>query len=290
MSLPYLDVNGKKIDDDDDNVDVDFFKKRSQLDLESQNIYESNDLYKISLMQFTGPFPAMAIKGLPDSKSDYDFMSSKGSFHHLDLNNYKYIMDLYSDDSVEEAIIYFGLGSVLKNPMIYSENKKYYFDDRTGKPSLLSEHGSRNRNDRSHAFNYFKKAKPMVQSIKNEIEKLITEDKVQLKQMLLNHFDLISMDRKSKLAHNFNDKYPQIELSGEPITSKTFLGGKAAGSLGENEHTHIVAERRALVAYSCETFGTAIDDYTKRGNEESLVTRFTDANMSKLGVKDIFNE
>ena len=264
--------------------DIDWFIGKSQLEIDSNGIIESNDLYKITLMQFQGPFPAMAVSGFNTSKDKYiDFTENLGTFHHID-KQHQGMMDLFKDDSAEDALLYFGLGSILPQPLIYSESRKYWFDDGTGTKKPMSEARSDNNNCRAHAFNYFKKVKEWVELIQNKVNEFEQKDPIGFKKLLLDHFDLISMNKGSRLKHNLND--PNIERRGEIMTSKKFLGGKAKIS-ERRESDHIIIERRRIVQYAVDTFSMEERDYLYREVDGEMKERWSKSDLQELGAMQL---
>ena len=261
--------------------DIEWFKGESALSLETDMLHECNDEYKITLMQFLGPFPAMAVRGFAHQKDKYHhFIDVRGTFHHLD-KQHQDMMDWCKDDSAEDALLYFGLGSILPQPAIYSEKRKYYFDDGTGKEHPMSEARSENNNCRAHAFNYFKKAKDWVEHIKNRVEEFQNKDPEGYKKLLLDHFDLISMNKGSKLKHNLSD--PIIERNGKTMTSKVFLGNKSKIS-DTRESEHIIAERRRIIQHAIDDYSLTAIDYSHREVDGNMIERWSKADLNDLGA------
>ena len=270
---------------DGEKRDIEWFKGRSSLSLEKDMIHECNDDFKITLMQFLGPFPAMAVRGFPHQKDKYQhFIEVRGTFHHLD-KQHQDMMDLFKDDSAEDALLYFGLGSILPQPAIYSEKRKYYFDDGTGKEKPMSEARSENNNCRAHAFNYFKKAKDWVEHIKNRVEEFQQRDPEGYKKLLLDHFDLISMNKGSKLKHNLSD--PIIERNGKTMTSKVFLGNKSNIS-DTRESDHIIDERRRIIQHAIDDYSLTAMDYSHREVDGNITERWSKSDLQELGAMVLF--
>lgn len=266
---------------DGEKNDFEWFKGRSSLSIEKGMLHKCNDPYKITVLQFLGPFPAMAVRGFPHQKDKYQhFIDVRGSFHHLD-KQHQDMMDLFKDDSAEDALLYFGLGSILPQPAIYSEKRKYYFDDGTGSPKPMSEARSENNNCRAHAFNYFKKAKDWVEHIKNRVEEFQQRDKVGYKKLLLDHFDLISMNKGSKLKHNLSD--PIIDRNGKTMTSKIFLGNKSKIS-DSRESAHIIAERRRIIQHAIDDYSLTAMDYSHREVDGNMTERWSKSDLQELGA------
>jgi len=184
-NMGFVTTNDKEVSVVKDN------KKFLSWDLGEDRLVASGDEERITMVQCEGPFPINALTSFRRSKERYDANEAreKGKiFSHSDTFFSENAQDLYKDDSVENAQIYFGLGSALG--IIECTTKKYilHFE---GEAKDLSEKGSRNRKVRNHAFNYFKKVEKYVSYVKSEYEILAKQDPIKMKKLILEHFDTI---------------------------------------------------------------------------------------------------
>lgn len=160
-------------------------------ELKRDSIVSSGDDERITMVQCEGPFPINALLSL--KKSRKEFMANENRsmgkiFSHIDTFFDEKAQDLYKDDSIKDALIYFGIASALE---YIKCNTSKYIANFAGDDVDLHNPGASNKKDRDYAFNYFKKNKELVSYIKNEFEDYMQKDPKGTVKMLIEHFDTI---------------------------------------------------------------------------------------------------
>jgi len=156
-----------------------------------EKIVPTSDSERITMVQCEGPFPINALTSLRKSKTAFERnenMVTGKVFSFSDQFFAKNAQDLYKSDTVKDAQVFFGIGSALK--IIECTTSKYIIHI-NGDEKDLSSPGARNKKDRDHAFNYFKKVDEYVKYIKSEYESEQKKDPVNMKKLFIEHFDTI---------------------------------------------------------------------------------------------------
>ena len=230
-------------------------------DLKEDRLVASGDEERITMVQCEGPFPINALGALRKSKEKYDANESSNVgkiFSHSDKFFAEHAQDLYKDDSIENAQIYFGIGSALG--IIECTTTKYIIHFQ-GEDKKLSGLEARNKKDRNHAFNYFKKVEEYVSYVKSEYEILARQDPMKIKKLMLEHFDTI-FDAKV-----IRKQYPS--------------------SCSPEEIKYLKKERQAVANYALENGYLEKTDYMQRTDEKGIITeKYTDRQLrNEFGLK-----
>ena len=230
-----------------------------KLNLGEDRLVSSGDNERITMVQCEGPFPINALGALKKSKERYDANEKreKGKvFSHIDEFFAEHAQDLYKDDSVENAQIFFGIGSALN--IIECTSSKYTINFEAEKKAL-SELGASNRRDRNHAFNYFKKIEKYVNYIKDEYNYLRKSDPKKLAENLLNHFDTIE----------------------DPSVIK-----KQLRSCSKEELKYLNKERLAVANYALDNGYLNMTSYMQRTDDEGNISeKYTERQLRNMGLK-----
>lgn len=227
-------------------------------DLKKDRLVPSGDPERITMVQCEGPFPINALTALKKSKVLYDVNEARVThriFSHSDTFFSKNAQDLYKDDSIENAQIYFGIGSALN--LIECTSSKYIIRFK-GEQIDLSEPGSQNRKDRNLAFDFFKKEEKYVNYVKSEYEIELRRDPMNLSKMLLNHFDTIH----------------------DPMVLK-----KQRTSCSRDEIKYIRMERLAVANYALDNAYLNLTSYMQRTDENGTITKkYTERELRNEGL------
>ena len=211
----------------------------------------------ISMVKSEGTFPACSILKMKEYKKQYDMSVEEGNFHHSDTYFAENAQDLFKDDSVKDALLYFGIGSALG--IICCTPPSGYVIKMPGEEKGLFEAGSKNQHHRTHAFNYFKKVKEYVDFIKEEYEQMAKSDPLGIKKCFFAHF------------HNLYD----------PSNI-----GKAKTSLSESELAHLQKERMEVANFAIyEAVHMTPTEYMQSKDNGSITEVCTEQYMRDAGIE-----
>ncbi|MDB4340341.1 tubulin-like doman-containing protein [Crocinitomicaceae bacterium] len=216
----------------------------------------NGDDSRITFVQCQGPFTANSILSLKESKRKYiDGNKNNMGYFHSDTY-FESAMDLYKDDSIKDALLYFGIGSILGliecGPSSYIINYK-------GDKKNLHEAGARNKKNRDHAFNYFNKVEDYINYVKAVYEDELRNDPVSIKEKFLNHFDTIETREVLK---------------------------KLLSSLDESEKDHINKERLEIANHAIDNLNLSQSDYQQRKDKEgNIIEKYSRRDLMNAGLK-----
>ena len=182
--------------------------------------YTTGNRDRITMVKSEGTFPACSIVKMKEYKYQYDLSVKYGNFHQSDTY-FDDCMDLFKDDSAKDAMLYFGIGSALD--IIECKARSGYIIKMPGEEKDLFAGGSKNKTDRAHAFNYFKKVNEYVEFIKGEYERMAGNDPMGIKKYFFDHFH-----------HIYEAKYIK----------------KQKGSLSDREQAHLRNERKEVANFA----------------------------------------
>ena len=216
----------------------------------------NGDDSRITFVQCQGPFTANSILSLKESKRKYiDGKKNNTGYFHSDTYFDK-AMDLFKDDSIKDALLYFGIGSMLG--MIECGPSSYIIKYR-GEKKNLHEAGAKQKKDRDHAFNYFNKVEDYINYVKERYEDELRNDPVGTKEKFLQHFDTIETKEVLK---------------------------KLWSSLSESEKDHIRSERKELANHAILNLDLSQSDYQQRKDDNGAIyEKYSRTQLMDFGIK-----
>lgn len=185
----------------------------------SLKVTSSNDRDRITFLKIKGMFPASALHNIGAMKAEFDMSMERGGYHFSDVYFEKHAMDLLQGQQDKELLKLFAIGSALK--LIGLDRSAIKINLNNNKVPLVE--GSRNRNNRSVAFECFSQNKEWQEAVTKHYDNLAN-----------------SIEGKPIIAKLFKEYYDNID--------KVEVLGKNLESIesGSPEFNHILNERTAV--------------------------------------------
>lgn len=176
-------------------------------------VFSTGDPDKITMIKVAGMFPACSIKKVKDYKAQFELSMSCGGYHYSDTYFEKNAIDLIDAQDEGDSLKWFAVGSALGK--IYLDRGGIYLEYFDKQMMPLFE-GNRNKNDRSYAYDFFKKNKNYIAYIEKYYLKFRENGKPAITEKFVDYYQKITsidiLGKQFKTIDKQSSEYKHIFL------------------------------------------------------------------------------